>query len=191
MALCFMSPQYLSILSCNKLPLSVKSYSIQTRDILFNHSFVPCRNIFLLMWIFFTYYDEYNKVFVTIKIILAVIISIIIVTFCSASKPAPLPEGQDTFGLSFRKQTTEETVPLPTTSVVSPKQDNFRCDVCNVSATCQEQIDMHFNGQKHQKKLKQLGLGLPSMAGEKTTSSKAGDLIKFIYFSFLHMYWDI
>lgn len=34
----------------------------------------------------------------------------------------------------------------------------FHCDVCKISATCQQQLEMHFKGQKHQKKLKQLGL---------------------------------
>nr|CAI5868041.1 unnamed protein product [Callosobruchus analis] len=77
-----------------------------------------------------------------------------------------LAPGEDTFGLDFRKsQVTVEAPPVPAVPTVSQppqaQQHRFTCDMCGVVATCQEQLDMHLKGQKHQKKLRQLGLSAP------------------------------
>ncbi|KAJ8939998.1 hypothetical protein NQ318_012920 [Aromia moschata] len=71
-----------------------------------------------------------------------------------------LREGEDTFGLDFRCKEKQPAPPPPPPPASSTNQlsARFHCDVCNVSATCQEQIEMHYKGQKHQKKLRQLGL---------------------------------
>ncbi|KYB27100.1 Zinc finger matrin-type protein 3-like Protein [Tribolium castaneum] len=38
----------------------------------------------------------------------------------------------------------------------------FRCELCNITTTCQEQLESHYNGQKHRKKLKQQAMeGVP------------------------------
>ncbi|XP_044260946.1 zinc finger matrin-type protein 3-like isoform X2 [Tribolium madens] len=36
-----------------------------------------------------------------------------------------------------------------------PPVAGFRCELCNITTTCQEQLESHYNGQKHRKKLKQ------------------------------------
>ncbi|KAJ8953701.1 hypothetical protein NQ314_007310 [Rhamnusium bicolor] len=75
-------------------------------------------------------------------------------------KKVTLADGEDTFGLAFRTnkpETPKPVVPVATTST-NGTSSKFHCEVCNVGATCQEQIEMHFKGQKHQKKMKQLGL---------------------------------
>ncbi|VEN46821.1 unnamed protein product [Callosobruchus maculatus] len=77
-----------------------------------------------------------------------------------------LAPGEDTFGLDFRKsEVTVEAPPVPAVPTVyqppQAQQHRFTCDMCSVVATCQEQLDMHLKGQKHQKKLRQLGLSAP------------------------------
>lgn len=81
-----------------------------------------------------------------------------------------LKDGEDTFGEDFKRKSASskiETITDPseiilstpvspvTTSSLSSK---YYCDLCRVAATCQEQLDMHFGGQKHKKKLKNRGL---------------------------------
>lgn len=64
------------------------------------------------------------------------------------------PTGRDGFGQDFI--VSEQ----PTTSAVVADQQNaasLRCDICNVSVTSLQQIEMHYNGQKHKKKLKAMG----------------------------------
>ncbi|XP_018561543.1 zinc finger matrin-type protein 4-like [Anoplophora glabripennis] len=83
-----------------------------------------------------------------------------------SKKGLSLPEGEDGFGVDFRK--TEPEAPKPvavpatvttvTATSVSSSKSKFHCEICNVAATCQEQIEMHYKGQKHQKKMRQLGL---------------------------------
>lgn len=81
-----------------------------------------------------------------------------------------LKEGEDTFGEDFKKKVnpcTLESITDPSDIVlstpVSPSTPSnltskYYCDLCKVGATCQEQLDMHFNGQKHKKKLKSCGM---------------------------------
>ncbi|RZB40844.1 zinc finger matrin-type protein 4-like [Asbolus verrucosus] len=47
----------------------------------------------------------------------------------------------DTFGRDFRTQ--------------EPVAPGFRCELCNITTTCQEQLESHYNGQKHKKKQRQ------------------------------------
>ncbi|CAH1961847.1 unnamed protein product [Acanthoscelides obtectus] len=85
-----------------------------------------------------------------------------------------LAPGEDTFGLDFRKPI--EASPTPAVPTVSqppaPQQHRWTCDMCGVVATCQEQLDMHLKGQKHQKKLRQLGFSVPA-AKEPNTAAVA------------------
>ncbi|KAF7286612.1 hypothetical protein GWI33_004651 [Rhynchophorus ferrugineus] len=64
---------------------------------------------------------------------------------------------EDGFGLAFRQNVTEST-DSTNTKKNEPQTSNFHCGVCNINTTCQDQLDNHFRGQKHMKKLKQLGL---------------------------------
>ncbi|KAL3271077.1 hypothetical protein HHI36_021576 [Cryptolaemus montrouzieri] len=71
-----------------------------------------------------------------------------------------LADGEDTFGLAFRKKPESSSAPAaPSTDPADkPEPGQFTCSICNVSCTCQEQINMHFNGARHKKKLKSLGI---------------------------------
>nr|CAI5868045.1 unnamed protein product [Callosobruchus analis] len=94
------------------------------------------------------------------------IFSVKFLYFFYRSTKKVLAPGEDTFGLDFRKsQVTVEAPPVPAVPTVSQppqaQQHRFTCDMCGVVATCQEQLDMHLKGQKHQKKLRQLGLSAP------------------------------
>ncbi|XP_074039715.1 zinc finger matrin-type protein 4 isoform X2 [Leptinotarsa decemlineata] len=81
--------------------------------------------------------------------------------------------GQDTFGLDFKPKSLEQPVPEPPTTPDASTSTKFECSLCNIGTTCQEQLDMHYKGQKHQKKLKQLGMmtTLPQGSSNKTASA--------------------
>ncbi|KAL1501234.1 hypothetical protein ABEB36_006598 [Hypothenemus hampei] len=74
----------------------------------------------------------------------------------------------DTFGEDFRKRPPgPDLSSLPAKKLkVAQFSSKFHCDVCFINTTCQEQLDNHFRGQKHLKKLKQLGID--PLAGGKT-----------------------
>lgn len=79
-----------------------------------------------------------------------------------------MKEGEDNFGEDFKKKSNAESTAAskaPEASsagaVISPlpnQSSKFYCDLCKVGATCQEQLDMHYNGQKHKKKIKTTGI---------------------------------
>ncbi|XP_049825211.1 zinc finger matrin-type protein 3 [Aethina tumida] len=81
----------------------------------------------------------------------------------------------DGFGVEFRKadadkETTTEQPLSPSKSKTGAAQkpglqSKFHCDFCNVGATCLQQLEMHLRGQKHLKKLKQLGINVAADAG--------------------------
>ena len=71
----------------------------------------------------------------------------------SHARPANDPSVDDTFGQDFR------TEPPP------PPAPGFRCELCNITTTCQEQLECHYNGQKHRKKVKQQQLESGIVAG--------------------------
>ncbi|KAJ8984157.1 hypothetical protein NQ317_017809 [Molorchus minor] len=76
---------------------------------------------------------------------------------CSAKKV--LADGEDTFGLDFRAKNPEEPKPVPVPKpIINNQLSKFHCNICNVGTTSQESLDMHYKGQKHMKKLKQMGL---------------------------------
>lgn len=81
-----------------------------------------------------------------------------------------MKDGEDTFGEDFKRKSDLpkiETITDPSDIVLSTPvspvttsglPSKYYCDLCKVGATCQEQLDMHFGGQKHKKKLKNRGL---------------------------------
>ncbi|CAG9862146.1 unnamed protein product [Phyllotreta striolata] len=87
---------------------------------------------------------------------------------------------EDTFGMDFKKaKTTEEEPLLASTSkpAVVPVQSKFHCSICNVGTTCQEQLEIHYGGQKHIKKLKELGIvGINPDASVKSSGDIDPDL---------------
>ncbi|XP_050299523.1 zinc finger protein 346-like isoform X12 [Anthonomus grandis grandis] len=79
------------------------------------------------------------------------------------SKSYDFEKGEDNFGLAFKPDgdpaariSDEPPSKKKKKDPVNPKE--FHCEVCNINTTCQEQLNTHFMGQKHVKKLKQLGL---------------------------------
>lgn len=73
--------------------------------------------------------------------------------------------GRDGFGQDFI--VAKEIVP-PT---VNPDVSKLRCDICQVSVTSLQQIEMHYKGQKHKKKIKLLGLEPPEEELNVSSSS--------------------
>lgn len=72
-----------------------------------------------------------------------------------------LSEGDDTFGMDFRKKPEEsnstsaqETIP----SSSGKSLELFTCSLCSVSCVSQDQLNIHLGGSKHKKKLKMKGL---------------------------------
>ncbi|KAG5891108.1 hypothetical protein JTB14_028496 [Gonioctena quinquepunctata] len=91
------------------------------------------------------------------------------------SKNAAKDEGQDTFGYAFRPKVTVVPDPTPPPVIVEANvSSKFECTLCSVRTTCQEQLDMHYKGQKHQKKLKGLGM----MTIQSQSSSDTADTVK-------------
>lgn len=96
------------------------------------------------------------------------------------SSKKTLKDGEDTFGEDFKKSssttsissiTDPSDIDMSTPTPVSPSTSSnlpskYYCDLCKVAATCQEQLDMHFNGQKHKKKLKNRGLPMVNTIDE-------------------------
>lgn len=56
----------------------------------------------------------------------------------------------------------------------------FRCELCNITTTCQDQLQAHYNGQKHKKKLNKYhqDLGLVSPHDNILTSVLLNDAEK-------------
>ncbi|CAH0549614.1 unnamed protein product [Brassicogethes aeneus] len=75
-----------------------------------------------------------------------------------SEKKTDIASGSDTFGLDFRPKPAVAPVLGPVMPAAGVAK--FHCDICNVGATCQQQLDMHYKGQKHLKKMKQLGIRL-------------------------------
>lgn len=65
--------------------------------------------------------------------------------------------GRDGFGQDFI--VSKELA--PPTSFDAPETSKLHCEICQVNVTSLQQIEMHYKGQKHRKKLKLLGLELP------------------------------
>lgn len=96
------------------------------------------------------------------------------------SKKVELKDGEDSFGQDFRRQKTEITVDaipavMPVSVEQSQTQSKFHCSICNVGTTCQEQLDIHFQGQKHKKKLRQLGVYDDSAGSQSKRRESASD----------------
>lgn len=77
--------------------------------------------------------------------------------------------GRDGFGQDF--VVPKEVLP-PTNGGGSSDASKLRCDICQVSVTSLQQIEMHYKGQKHKKKLKLLGLEMPEDEGNVSGSSE-------------------
>ncbi|XP_066144667.1 uncharacterized protein [Euwallacea fornicatus] len=69
--------------------------------------------------------------------------------------------GGDNFGMAFKTQKNDTTIGGPPTKKMKKEIDpqQFHCDVCNINTTCDEQLQNHYKGQKHAKKLKGMGIG--------------------------------
>ncbi|XP_057664151.1 zinc finger matrin-type protein 4 isoform X2 [Diorhabda carinulata] len=94
------------------------------------------------------------------------------------SKKLELKDGEDTFGQDFRKDKIEIGVAaIPASVAQSQTQSKFHCSICNVGTTCQEQLDIHFHGQKHKKKLRQLGIYDDSAGPQSTQRESAPDQV--------------
>ncbi|XP_028145637.1 zinc finger protein 346 [Diabrotica virgifera virgifera] len=79
-----------------------------------------------------------------------------------------LKDGEDGFGQDFREKKPETTIistttPTPKTSQPSSTTGKYKCSICDIGTTCQEQLNIHFQGQKHKKKLRQLGINDPNI----------------------------
>lgn len=102
-----------------------------------------------------------------------------------------LKDGEDTFGDDFKKNSnpanTTVTNNLPEvtpTTPVSPSAHSslpskYYCDLCKVGATCQEQLDMHFNGQKHNKKLKNRGMPMVNTNEDITKTEESEYIVTY------------
>lgn len=76
--------------------------------------------------------------------------------------------GRDGFGQDF-------IVPkeiIPPTTLSTSETSKLRCDICQVNVTSLQQIEMHYKGQKHKKKLKLLGLESPENEGNVSGNSE-------------------
>ncbi|KAJ8917301.1 hypothetical protein NQ315_002319 [Exocentrus adspersus] len=82
----------------------------------------------------------------------------------STQKGAKLADGEDNFGMDFKPSKPVVVSPPPTTDGTKHK---FLCEVCNVAATCAEQLEMHYKGQKHNKKLRQIGVNPAGLYPQK------------------------
>ncbi|XP_030754486.1 zinc finger matrin-type protein 3-like [Sitophilus oryzae] len=76
------------------------------------------------------------------------------------SKLYNFENGEDNFGAAFKATVPKTSAPreVPSSSKKEAIPTAFHCDVCNINTTCQDQLDNHYRGQKHLKKLKQLGM---------------------------------
>lgn len=86
----------------------------------------------------------------------------------------------DPFGMDFRKK-EEDQPPLVLTEKTKPKpsgtvQEKFTCSLCSVSCVSEDQLNIHFTGAKHKKKLKLNGLSpenftIPQESEQATSSA--------------------
>ncbi|CAG9772778.1 unnamed protein product [Ceutorhynchus assimilis] len=94
------------------------------------------------------------------------------------SKNYDFEQGEDNFGAAFKtpKPVTESTTspepiigPVPLSIFPAPSEPpakkkkvevvgQFHCDICKINATNQEQLNTHYKGKNHAKKLKSLGM---------------------------------
>ncbi|CAG9814898.1 unnamed protein product [Phaedon cochleariae] len=88
-------------------------------------------------------------------------------------KKVILANGQDTFGMDFKKAAAGPAASAPDRSDAHAPQSQFFCDLCAASCTTKEQLEIHRNGNRHQKKLKQLGMA-PKVPAAVATA-KPGD----------------
>ncbi|XP_060533751.1 zinc finger matrin-type protein 3-like [Cylas formicarius] len=79
------------------------------------------------------------------------------------SKPYNFANGEDNFGISFKKEQEQKKPAAPLVK--------FHCEVCDINTTCAEQLENHYRGQKHQKKLKQMCLSHPA---QKESAERIG-----------------
>lgn len=110
---------------------------------------------------------------------------LLITKIFSPSTKKTLKDGEDTFGEAFKRpansvvsspEVSLETTPVSPSSTTS-LFSKYYCDLCKVGATCQEQLDMHFNGQKHKKKLKNRGMPMVN-TGEDIDKSDDGKCVQ-------------
>ncbi|XP_044763292.1 uncharacterized protein LOC123320155 isoform X2 [Coccinella septempunctata] len=92
-----------------------------------------------------------------------------------------LAEGDDPFGLDFRKKPEETKAPSTEGAVPKPPgktREQFTCSLCSVSCVSQEQLNIHLSGSKHKKKLKLNGLSLDNFVLPKDSDKQEGNVEK-------------